>query len=596
MNKLGKTTVFVSLASLLIFSSIALVFFSTVNLASTEETGTQVSGIISTNTTWTKANSPYFFAANVLVNDSVTLTIEPGVTAYLNDYYLKINGTLRARGTITDKIFIIRNSTSMSFSQDSSIQFTSSSASWDETTEIGSIIENAIISSSREGSNTISIDSSSPKINNNTILNNGYQRSIYLSYSSAIISNNTINSNFAGITFSSGFFGNISEKPSILDNIISGCEVGIEVYSGSPIVERNLIVNNNGSKMSGGGGIRLDGFDYTGTSPLIQNNTIMHNSVGINMLTSPTPIFQFNNIQDNYEYNIYLYDGSSSDINATYNWWGTTNIETINHTIRDFKNDFNLGTVTFIPFLTSPNSQAPVLSTFTISASAGVGGSISPSGIVNVSYGSSQVFTIIPNGGYQIASVLMDGEIATEPYIFSNVINDEHTIIATFEPIPPPNFTIKITHVGEGTVSPSDGVHVVTSPVTLSANPATNYLFMCWLENGSLLSTNNPYNYQVTNNFTVTAVFFDPTPKVTVTPTPSPSQSPVPTANPTANPTSSPSTSPTTAPTQNPTITPTTNPTSNPSPTIPEFNSLIIVAIFSVAGLISIFTLRRKHG
>jgi hypothetical protein len=36
------------------------------------------SGFIMSNTTWTKANSPYFLTGDVIIPDSVTLTIEPG--------------------------------------------------------------------------------------------------------------------------------------------------------------------------------------------------------------------------------------------------------------------------------------------------------------------------------------------------------------------------------------------------------------------------------------------------------------------------------------------------------------------------------------
>ena len=64
---------------------------------------------------------------------------------------------------------------------------------------------------------------------------------------------------------------------------------------------------------------------------------------------------------------------------------GTTKIYTINFTI-----------------------EAPVI-TYTITASAGSGGSISPSGAVSVASGGSQTFTITPNSGYQIKSVTVDG-------------------------------------------------------------------------------------------------------------------------------------------------------------------------------------------
>ncbi|MCK5521486.1 MAG: VCBS repeat-containing protein, partial [Candidatus Marinimicrobia bacterium] len=64
-----------------------------------------VEGLISTNTTWTKANSPYYVSSSVLVNEDVTLTIEPGVTIQVaDDMYVKIKGNLIAEGTENDSI------------------------------------------------------------------------------------------------------------------------------------------------------------------------------------------------------------------------------------------------------------------------------------------------------------------------------------------------------------------------------------------------------------------------------------------------------------------------------------------------------------
>ena len=61
-------------------------------------------GIIISNTIWTTANSPYSLDGPAAVNQGVTLTIEPGVTVNLNNYYLQINGTLNAQGTSDSKI------------------------------------------------------------------------------------------------------------------------------------------------------------------------------------------------------------------------------------------------------------------------------------------------------------------------------------------------------------------------------------------------------------------------------------------------------------------------------------------------------------
>ena len=70
---------------------------------------------------------------------------------------------------------------------------------------------------------------------------------------------------------------------------------------------------------------------------------------------------------------------------------------------------------------------------YTITASAGTGGTISPSGAVTVYSGNSQTFTITPNTGYRINTVTTDGVSrgAVNTYTFTNVIAT-HTISATF--------------------------------------------------------------------------------------------------------------------------------------------------------------------
>jgi len=70
---------------------------------------------------------------------------------------------------------------------------------------------------------------------------------------------------------------------------------------------------------------------------------------------------------------------------------------------------------------------------YTIVASAGPGGTISPSGNVPVAVGASQMFTIAPEGGYDIENVLVDGSPIglVSSYTFSEVIAD-HTIAASF--------------------------------------------------------------------------------------------------------------------------------------------------------------------
>ncbi len=71
----------------------------------TAQAGTEVSGNLKANTTWTKANSPYTLIGPLAVDKAVTLVVEAGVTVNLNQFYIQVNGTLIARGNDNDKIY-----------------------------------------------------------------------------------------------------------------------------------------------------------------------------------------------------------------------------------------------------------------------------------------------------------------------------------------------------------------------------------------------------------------------------------------------------------------------------------------------------------
>ncbi len=128
-------------------------------------------------------------------------------------------------------------------------------------------------------------------------------------------------------------------------------------------------------------------------------------------------------ITPNSGYNIssILVDGKSVAVNSSYTF---SNISA-SHTI----------SVAFAPIVVAPT-------TYTITASAGAGGTISPATTASVSSGSSKTYSINPLSGYNISDVLVDGSdkgiIST--YTFSNVTAN-HTISATFVAIPVNNPT-----------------------------------------------------------------------------------------------------------------------------------------------------------
>ncbi len=98
------------------------------------------------------------------------------------------------------------------------------------------------------------------------------------------------------------------------------------------------------------------------------------------------------------------------------------------------------------------------VNTYTITASSDARSTISPSGTIPVTHGSTQTFTYTANPGYTVTSVLVDGApVATSgSYTFSN-IQTSHTITVSTTIN---NYTITATASTGGTINPSGRVTV----------------------------------------------------------------------------------------------------------------------------------------
>jgi hypothetical protein len=147
------------------------------------------------------------------------------------------------------------------------------------------------------------------------------------------------------------------------------------------------------------------------------------------------------------------------------------------------------------------------LITYSISASAGSGGTIAPSGLVTVNYGSSRTFTITPAAGYAISTVTVDdvsqGSITS--YTFSD-IRVNHIIAATFTPI---TYTITSSVSAGGTITPS-GSRSVTygANQTYSITPNTGYYISDVVVDNASVGAVASYTFNnVTANHTVSATF-----------------------------------------------------------------------------------------
>ncbi|HUK84428.1 MAG TPA: hypothetical protein VLU95_01055, partial [Candidatus Acidoferrum sp.] len=179
----------------------SLVLVNIVQLSGAQASGTNVSGIIYANTTWTLASSPYNLVGPVAVNTGVMLTIEAGTVVNLNGNYITVNGTFVAKGTSTTNIQF--NGAGQSFGK---IDLTALSNGWNDQTGSGSIIQYVTGSSTQ-----ISLESPA-KIDHSTLAGDVLMSNV-VQGSCGVISNNTITVSYGDGIICSG-------NASVLNNTV----------------------------------------------------------------------------------------------------------------------------------------------------------------------------------------------------------------------------------------------------------------------------------------------------------------------------------------------------------------------------------------
>jgi endoglucanase len=173
--------------------------------------------------------------------------------------------------------------------------------------------------------------------------------------------------------------------------------------------------------------------------------------------------------------------------------------------------------IVFSNSVTPPDGCVDVTK-YTIAASAGIGGTITPSGAVSVVQGANQAFVIAASVGYSISDVLVDGvsQGKISSYTFTNVIAN-HNIAASFSPATD-NYTITASAGIGGSISPSGPVIVAggtnqTFTITPSMCSFIALVFVDGVSQGPIAT------YTFTNvraNHTISAEFMLPTP-ITIT-------------------------------------------------------------------------------
>jgi hypothetical protein len=152
-------------------------------------------------------------------------------------------------------------------------------------------------------------------------------------------------------------------------------------------------------------------------------------------------------------------------------------------------------------------SASFVMTSNTITASAGSNGSISPNGSVTVNSGSSQTFNITPNTYYQVADVKVDG-VSKGPitlYLFNNITSN-HSISASFAMT---SYSIAASALSNGSISPKGSVTInAGGSRTFTITPNANYQVSNVKVDGASVGKLSSYTFSnVTGNHTIEASF-----------------------------------------------------------------------------------------
>jgi hypothetical protein len=356
---------------------------------------TNISGQIRSNTTWTKAGSPYICDGLIEVATGYTLNIDPGVTIVLNGK-LRVHGFLNLDATATDSIIF------------------ESASSTSATVEF---VEPALLTAPVD---TYRIQYCRFKNTSFVFYKNG----ISLSISNSVFTGDIVGVYWSGkhhasFVLDSSYLncaliigGNVGSSPiervAITNSIFENCygmplSMALVAYNNT-IINHNRFINNTGAclyidankqvevtnndfvgnlsaaidAIRGGTEYLILGNVFRGNNKairislipdlpmIVKHNSIYDNQAGVEAATwslHGTHVWKLtlenNCIYNNVQYGLSWND--SNDFVVPYNWWGTTDTNAIDSGIVDFKDDFKKGNIVYKPYLTQQDSGCRTL-------------------------------------------------------------------------------------------------------------------------------------------------------------------------------------------------------------------------------------------
>ena len=305
-------------------------------LANKAKAETEADRVISADTTWTLAGSPYVITQDILIEKNITLTINPGVfikfkkgsgNSNFGGYEILNRGNIIAKGDSNNKIVFTSYESSPQLGDWGTIEIVSGGSIYLDYVDI------------KFASNGLAaMNASSVTVTRSNFTNCGV--GIFTS-SAATISDNIIEScrsgiNYGGIAYSYRDDGSFS-------------------YSGIKRIEitHNTIRNNigQGLRNSYQAGIVIQDSNSSDIVSISYNN-IYSDGSGIkftNSRGSKLISIENNNIYNHSDYNVLL-QNPGPDIIMSNNWWGTTDITAIGSKIYDYYDDFSLSKIVYEPY------------------------------------------------------------------------------------------------------------------------------------------------------------------------------------------------------------------------------------------------------
>ena len=282
------------------------------------------------------------------------------------------------------------------------------------------------------------------------------------------------------ISASSGGYGNIS--PSETVSLTEGQSITFEINPDSGFHIQDVLVDGTGIGASS---------EYT-FNELSANHTI-HATFASNPVTLHTIVASDNgNGSISPKGNVTVIEGNSEEFTITPN---------AGYHIADVRVDgHSVGTnsVYEFPSVTEGHTIAAsfAANTFTITATSGSNGSISP-GTVSVPQGSGKTFVIAADSGYEVADVVVDNQSmgAISSYAFSD-ISANHSITASFGAVSP---AVTTDNGSFGSTSPVD------SPSSSDSSGSTDSTSNSGMPSATVIIDNGDSGTSATGSWSVSA-------------------------------------------------------------------------------------------